>query len=812
MGLLWNNLRCTLRTLKNHLRFSLLTVSCLAIAIGGNVALFHLVDTALFKPLPLAEPERLVHVHTEYRSEDAEPQRSMLSSFTFFAYRQESASFEAFEGFMEQRLTLLGTDGAERIDAAKVSAGFLPNVGADLARGRHFLADEDRPGGAKVAILSHRLWQRRFGGDEDILGRALTLEGESTTVVGVLDPLVLEPELYTPLQRDPDDSSLNTRRFHEIQVLARLAGGVSVEQALRELDLISQRLAQTFPDTHRGWSAVVLPFQEGLTAELRPRLLALQLAASFVLLIAGANLATFFLMEAERRASDTAVRTVLGASRWAIAQQHLIEGLTLALLGGAVGTLMAYWVVRPLAAMSAFDLLRPLFADQRLDLRSLIVALVVSVLVGVALGLVLTLRSLGSPLWELLKSGGREAGNVRRHRLLNLFVIAEVALALILLIGAGLSLKSFENLSQADLGFDPAAAALLDLELPAYRYPEGASRTDFVDRLQTRVSGLPGVAAAGVSTSLPPLSANARYGTFNIESRPELSADGVLFARYYLTTAGYLPALGVPLIAGRYFDQRDHATAPGAIILSRNMADRYWPGESPIGRRIQRGPRPSEERPWSTIVGIVDDVRDGGVAAPLEPAYYLPYSQHAAADIALSVQMIVRASTPGRLMSALREQVREVDREVPIQHFRTLEEHVSGSISDHRLSALVSSVFSLLSVGLAVLGIYGVMSYFVAGRTRELGIRMAFGARGSDLLRWVLARGMTLMLAGALLGLAAAVALTRFLASQLYEVHPLDPGTVAGAVLTLSVIAFLACFFPARRAARADPAVSLRSE
>ena len=809
-------IRFALRALSRNFRFTVLAVLCLAVAIGGNVALFTLVDTAILDPLPVGDAGGLVQVFDTYRDEERFLPEVEVSFFNFFEYRRQCKGFESLEAMWSRNFTLDTEAGAQILEGVAVTAGLLPTYRVDPILGRHFLAGEDVPGGARVALLAYGTWQRLFGGAESAVGAFLDLDGERYEVVGVLPEgfrlLANVAEVFVPLQRNPQDTSLGERRLHKAQVVGRLAPGSTRAEVNGQLALVSERLAEQYGDTHRGWGANTVAIGQPLADALGTRLLALQLAGGCLILIACTNLASFLLMEAERRSGDTAVRRALGAPRWAITRQFLTESLALALTGGFAGLALAALTVGPLSTSGIFDEFASTLGEARIGPRGVLFALVLSVVVGLAFTLILSWRSFGANLGEVLKAEGRAPGGKHRRRFLDGLVVAEVALTLLLLIAAGLTLRSFRHLSQVDLGFEADRRIVVRLELPGRLYEESARRSSFVAQLANRAAGLAGVESVGISNFLPTLNLISHHGTFNLEDRPELSEERVLFARFYLIDPGYLPTLGVGILEGRYFDERDHGEAAGTVIVSRTMAKTYWGDGSPLGRRIQRGPKASAERPWLTVVGVVEDVRDAGPNDPGIPAYYLPYPQRAANDLARNVHLVVRsaAALDAGLAEQLREQVLRIDSGVPIRSLTTLEDYVAGALGGRRFSALVASVLSLLSVALAVLGIYGVLSHFVTTHDREIGIRSALGARRGDVLLWVLRRGLLLALAGGVLGLVGAVFLNRFLENQLLGVGPLDPAAILGALLLLAGVSVPVCCLPAWRASRVDPMEALR--
>jgi predicted permease len=600
---------------------------------------------------------------------------------------------------------------------------------------------------------------------------------------------------------------------------ARLRRGVTIGEAQAELQTISQRLAREFPDTNATWSVEVSGLRENVAGTTWPLLATLQIAVGFVLLIACANVAGLLTLRAERRRQELTMRAALGATRGALARGLLLEGLAVALAGGLVGLPLAAWSTRVLMAHSALarlplTTLPSLFRHPSVDYRVLAFGVAITLASGSLIGSVLALRVSRGDRFELLRHGSRAAGGAGRQRLLQTVAVVEVALAMVLLVGAGLAVKSLYRLYSVDLGFNPGGTLTVTLGLPGREYREAHQRTEFVDRVLERVRELPEVASAAVTTSLPMETIRPRMGSFTIKDRPSSSPSEVLFARYYLTSADYLEAMGIGLAKGRFLSHLDHQEAPGVVVVSQAMARSYWPGEDPLGKQLKRG-GPDSRNPWLSVVGVAEDVRDAGAFADTEPVYYLPYAQHAASPVGTELVLLVRTrGRPEGLASAVRRQVWQVDRKMAASRVSTLERHLAGSLARFHLTSFLLNIFSAFALLLSLAGIYAVVSYAAAQRRQEMGVRMALGARRRDVLALVLGQGMKLAVAGLAIGVGlsvvAGLSLARLLSSQLFGVSPLDLPTLAVAALALAAMMAGANVIPALRTARVDPIVALR--
>jgi len=815
METLWQDLRYGIRTLVKNPGFSLIALASLALGIGANTAIFSLVNAVLLKPLPFAEPERLVMVW-----EDASAigfPRDEVAPANYVDWKSQNQSFEDMATLNWKNFNLTGDGEPERVLAHGVSANFFPLLGVQPVIGRNFSAAEDKPDAAKVAILSYGLWQGRYGGDPATLGRDIRLNDEKYTVVGVTPPgfqfLQGDIGVWVPIALTPQQ--LADRDNHYLTIVARTRPGVSVEQAQADILTIAQRIARDYPDEAENLKSAVVSVREQLAGSVRRPLIVLVVAVGFVLLIACANIAGLLLSRAAARRKEIAVRTALGASRMRIIRQLLTESALLAGVGGALGLLVAAW---------SFSLLKQLIpagmalsTGLKLDVPVLGYALAVSLLTGIVFGLAPALQASKIDLNEALKQGGgRASAGAAGGGLRSAFVIAEVALALVLLIGAGLMIRTVANLRGQYSVFQPEKLLTLRTTLPDNKYrdlreyvrTEHPRRIAFYDRVLERVSALPGVVSAGYSTSVP-LAWKGGANGFTIEGRQ--AEPGVLTnAIHRQVSAAYFQTMGISLRAGRYFDGGDSERSSPVAIINESMARGYWPNEDALGKRFKLG---VPDAPWLTIVGIVADVRQMGMDVPVKAEMYLPYRQIASHPWYGPRDLVVRtAGDPMTLVTAVREAIRSVDPDQPVSDIATMEERLTRETGSRRLGMILLSGYAGLALLLASIGIYGVLSYLVVQQTPEIGVRLALGASPGNVLALVLKRGALLVLSGVAIGGVAAFALTRLMTSLLFGVSATDPATFAGIALLLTGTALAACFVPARRATKVDPMVALRYE
>jgi putative ABC transport system permease protein len=800
MNTLWQDLRYGLRMLLKNPGFAVVAVIALALGIGANAAIFSVVNAVLLRSLPYNEPERLLVLR-----ENKPPQfpEFSVSPGNFLDWQKQNTVFEKLAAIGGSSYNLVDAGEPERLRGARVSAGLFEMLGVKPAQGRTFAAEEDQEGHNSVAILSHGLWQRRFGADPNIIGRAVQFNATSYTVIGIMPPDFQFPdretELYTPIAFDAKQAQQHGS--HYISVVGRLKPGVTLEQARTEMSAIAARLAQAYPDSNTGWGVTLFPMQEYESRDIKPALLVLLGAVALVLLIACANVANLLLARATARQREIAIRTALGASRWRVIRQLLTESVLLAIVGGGLGLLLAVWGMDLLLALAPQDL--PRVKEGALDARVLGFTILITVLTGIIFGLAPALQSSRPNLNETLKEGGRGTTG-GHHRVRHSLVITEVALALMLLIGAGLLIRSFYRLQQVAPGFNPKNALAVGVSLPTKKYTEPEKKSAFFAQLLEKISAQPGVVAVGATQSLP--IQGDFVLAFNIQGRAPDAPGQEPNTNYYAVSAGYFKAMGIPLLRGRLFTEQDNKDAPRVAVINETMAKKFFPGEDPIGKGINvtNGPERFRE-----IVGIVGDVKQYGLDQPTTMQTYEPYLQTPFSDMTLIVRT---EGDPTAVSASVRNQVLSIDKDQPVSRVRTLEQVVSESVSKQRFSMLLLGIFAVVALILAAVGLYGVMSYAVTQRTHEIGIRMALGAQQRDVLKLVVGQGMILALVGVGLGLIASFALTRVMATLLFGVSATDPLTFLIIPALLAAVALLASFVPARRAMKVDPMVALRYE
>src|SRR5262245_46810949 len=805
---LWQDLRYGARMLLKAPNYTLIAVLTLALGIGANTAIFSVVNGVLLKPLPYSEPEQLIRL---FESSQTQP-RFPVARGNFQDYREQNATLAGMALYTRRDVELSQDDKPERLAALGVTAGFFDLLGVRPMLGREFRREDELPNNNSVVILSHALWQRRFNSDPGVVGRSVTLSGRPFTVVGVMAPGVQHVggdyrsmphgetvDLWGPLELPPQ-----AERFaHFCNAVGRLKSGGSVAQAEAEFNVIAERLSQQFPNTNQGWRIAIQPLQEEIAGRARTTLLALFGAVFFVLLIACVNVANLLLARATTREREIAVRAAVGAGRWRIVRQLLTESFLLAIVGGGAGITLAWWAIDALKTLGPEQL--PRLQAVSIDGRILLFTLGVTLLTGVLFGLAPALQAGQVNLNELLKEGGRGGGGQRR-RLRDALVITEVALALALLAGAGLLIRSFWKLQQTDPGFNPEHVLTANLFLPGARYGDASKVAAFHQRLLERITALPGAQSAGLTSDLPWTGYDENQGP-TIEGKTFPPNDGPS-ARYHYISPDYFRTIGVPLIAGRFFNADDRRDTQRVVLINRSMAERYWPGESAVGKRIAFSSQP-REGDWFTVVGVVGDVKDFPHSPAAEPAFYWSTTQLPISQFILAVRA---SADPLSLVEAVRGEVRALDRDLPLADAQTLETIAATAVAGRRFTLWLVGFFALTAMVLAAIGIYSVLSYLVAQRAHEIGLRMALGAQLGDVLKLVIRQGMTLVLLGLALGIGAAFALTRLIKGLLFEVSATDPLAFALAAALLAVVALLACYIPARRATRVDPMVALRCE
>ncbi|HKP84833.1 MAG TPA: ABC transporter permease [Blastocatellia bacterium] len=831
MDTLFQDLRYGTRTLLKSPGFTAVAILSLALGIGANTAIFSVVNAVLLRPLPYKNPDQLMQVFLESENPKGGLESSALWSYPKFqALRDSSEAFEQVAAVSDQNFPLTDTDSPERLNVEMVSASYFPMLGVEAATGRTFLDEEDKtPGTHPVAVIGHALWVRRFGSDPDIIGRTISLNKIPLTIVGVLPEgfkgQKATAEVWVPMMMAPQLTfarRLQAPFAHWTEVIARLKPGVSFAQAQGEMGIVAGKMREAIPMTPQ-MAASMPPESIKLTAlkeaKLDPAIsksfLILFAAVGFVLLIACVNIANLMMARGLSRQKEIAVRMALGASRGRLIRQLLTESVLLAVLGGVVGLLVSLWGVEFLSAFkpaagkgnSYAQVLD--FSKANIDAQVLAFNALLSVVTGVLFGLLPAIQASRPDVNEALKEGTGIAGTRHRSYLhgfvhlgpRNLLVVTEIALALVLLIGAGLMIRSFARLQALPTGFSPDHLMTMRVQLPKYK-PGDAAR--FNEQLLGRISNLPGVEAATVASSTP-LSNNSSGTVMTIKDQPDAGASGV---GIHSIGPDYFKALRIPVLAGRAFTDQDRAGSPRVVIINEAAARKFWPDQDAIGKQVWLGVG-WEQNEFGEIVGVAGDVKYGKVEEAFEPQVYVPYLQPTE-DASFVIART--ANDPAKIVAALRQEVIALDKNVPVYDVKTMQERSADATSRTRFSAVLLGTFASLALALSAIGIYGVMSYRVSGRTREIGVRMALGASSRNVLGLVLRDGVVITLAGVALGLCGALAATRVLASQLYGVETTDTETFAVVSLLLAAVALAACYVPARRATKVDPMVALRYE
>ncbi|HEX8149356.1 MAG TPA: ABC transporter permease [Pyrinomonadaceae bacterium] len=811
MRTLLQDVRYAARTLSRQPGFAAVAVLTLALGIGANTAIFSVIDAALLRSLPYREPGRLVHLWESKRSRDFEQREASYPDFLDWR-AQGPEVFDGLAGYTGRPFALADAGEATRTRGAAVTANFFDLLGVNAAAGRTFVAGEDGPEARRVVVISHGLWRRRFGGERSAVGREVTLDGHAYTVVGVLPAefnfaLLGDTEVWTPLAPTPDVAA--RRYMHWLNVVGRLRRGVSLEAARAHLATVASRVERDDPGAHAGVGLRAVPLQEEFVGPVRPVLFVLLGAVGFVLLIACVNVANLLLARSAARQKEVAIRAALGASRWRVVRQLLTESVLLSLAGGAAGLVLALWGVDLLVSLIPAARLAqmPYLQGLSLDRDVLLFACGLSLLTGVLFGLTPALSASRADLQGALKEGGRSTVSRGSRRLRDLLVVAEVALALVLLVGAGLLMKSLVVMLRVDPGFDARNLLTMRVALPPSRYDEGGRAARFYEEVLRRVKAVPGVRGAALTSNLP-LAGDGGTGTAQVVGRQTPAAE-LTESHMRTVSANYFEVMGVPLFKGRAFDERDDAAAPPVLLVNKTYAERVFPGEDAVGRRVAF--KFASDTQFE-IVGVVGDEKVTSLDARTTPVIYFHTLQGPDSSAALVVR--ADAADPLALAPAVRAEVRALDPEVPVFAVQTLEQMVAGSRAAfvRRYPAYLTGVFACVALLLALVGIYGVVSYTVAQRTHEIAVRVALGARTRDVLRLVLGHGLLLALGGIAVGAAGALALTRLLSGLLFGVSAADPAVYGLVALLLAAVALLACLVPARRATKVDPMVALRYE
>ena len=809
METLLKDIRYGIRGLLKRPGFTAIALITLALGIGANTAIFSVVNAVLLRPLPFRDPEQLVIVWED--ATFAGFPRNTPAPANYVDWKTQNQSFVDMAASNETSFNITGDGEPERVTAYAVSHNFFPLFGVQPLIGRNFLEEEDRPGANKVAMLSYSLWQSRYGGERDILNREILLNGEKHAVIGVMPPSFQfsEPDVRLWVPQAMGQEEIANRDGHYLKVVARLKPGVQLSQAQADMDAIMRRIAVDHPgETMEGkLGAVVLPVRDQLVGESRGSLVVLLVAVAFVLLIACANVAGLLLARAVGRRREIALRVALGAGRGRVIRQLLTESMLLAGVAGVLGSLLAYW---------SFSFLQGLVPEEMaistplsLDTRILGFTLLLSILTGIVFGLVPALQAANIDLNDALKQSSTRATSTSRLR--SAMIVFEVALSLVLLVGAGLLIQTLFQLFRQYSVLEPEQVLTMRTILPREKYRELPQRDNFYQQVLQRVEHLPGVTAAGYTTSVP-LSWKGGTSGFYPEGLKSPIPGMAYDANHRQVSANYLKAMNIPLRQGRYFDNRENAQSMPVAIINETMARQYWPGENALGRRFKIG-GPDSDLPWTEIVGIVADVRQMGLDEPVKAEMYLPYQQITHNPWFIPRDLAIRTpGDPAALVSSVRQVIREVDPYQPVSNVATMAELLGTEAAQRRMGMYMLVGFAALALLLASLGIYGVLAYFVTQHTSEIGVRQELGATPRNILVFVLKKGMGLTLIGVAIGLGASFALTRLMSSLLFGVKASDPLTFAIVPLLLASVALLACLIPARRATKIDPLVALRYE
>jgi putative ABC transport system permease protein len=810
MQTLLQELRYGARRLRLSPAFTAIVVVTLALGIGANTAIFSVVNAVLLRPLPYRAPDQLITIEHFYPSLNA--LEAPVSALGFSEYRDKTRSFDGVAVQSGWGANLTGFGDPERLQASRVTGQYFSTLGVSAARGRTIVPGEDEAGKERVVVLSDALWHRLFAGDPSAIGKKLQLNGNSYDIIGIMPPGFRDffnrtAELWVPLAFTPQQ--LGSGRTNEwLSLTARLKPGVTIESAKTEMSVFAEQLKKSYPDDYPpDWTLKVTSLNQKATGKIRPALLILLGAVGFVLLIACANVANLLLARAASRQKDVAIRTALGATRWHLIRQLLVESVLLAVIGGALGLVLAWVGVRSLSAGPLTQLVGS--AGVSIDATVLAFTIALSVVTGLLFGIVPAVQISMTRFHDTLKEGGRSVSADRGSQAVRrLLVVAEVALALMLLAGAGLLIKSFSRILGVSPGFEAKSVLTMNVSLPGARYPNDTARIAFWDQTLPKLAAIPGVRAVG-ATSTMPFGGGWSTGTFNVEGYTPKPQENAPWGDIRLATPGFAEALRIPVKKGRFVNEQDLPSSPQVVVVDEEMVRRYWPNTDPIGKRIYFDPPSGQPIQYIEVVGVVGHAKQEGLDAEDRVQLYFPYKQGPQGFMSVAIRTDV---APETIISAVKQAVQSVDKDQPLANVKTMEQLLSDSVGQRRLSMLLLGLFATIALALASIGIYGVMSYSVALRSRELGIRMALGAARGNVLQLVMRQGMTLVVIGLVLGVLGALGLTRFMATQLFGVQPTDPTTFTLVAVGLAMVAMVATLVPAMRATRVDPLEALRQE
>jgi len=812
MDTFFRDLRYAVRLLIKSPGFTAVAVLSIALGIGANTTVFSVINAVLLKSLPYKDPESLVLVWGDTKGETSRRKHNQVSATDVADIRSQSTSFEDVATYSGWYPIMSGDSEPERIPAIQVGDGFFKIMKGQPLLGRVFTKEEQEDGKDFVIVLSYGLWQRRFGGDPNVVGKNISLNGRPYNIVGVMGadfhPLpksLVAPEgqFYRPVAEKYDDSARNERH---LRAIARLKPGVTIPQAQSEVSVIAQRLEQQHPVTNKDQGASVASITDEIVGDIRPTLWIIFGAVVFVLLVACANVANLLLARSTVRFKEITIRSAIGAGRRQLLRQFLTESLLLSFVGGGIGLMLATWGTSLVSQMGSK--LNPMLQDVHLDLRVLLFTLGISIVTGVIFGLAPALQISKPNLSESLKEGGRGSGpSASRNRLRSALVVSEIAMTLVLLVCAGLLIRTVMRLQNVDTGFNTQNVLAMNIGLPAIKYPKPENRIAFYKAITDRIASLPGVKAAG-TTSVLPLSDNFDGRGVLVEDHPKPRGEEIT-VDLYVTTPGYLKAMEIPLLKGRTIAEQDVADSPFVVLINRTMAAQLWPNEDPIGKRVSLPGNGDRPEPWRTVVGVVSDVSQYALDRKPPMQFYLPHSQF---PVSFNSIVVKTTGEPTALTNAVRREILAVDKDQAVFNLTTLEQLHGEALLLRKFFMLLLLVFAALALMLAAVGIYGVMSYVASQRSHEIGIRMALGAQARDILKLIIGDGMILALIGVGVGVAGAFALTRLLSGLLFGVAATDSLTFASVTIGLITIALIACYIPARRATKVDPLVALRYE